>query len=120
MLLLTTQDKSTMIILDRLSAVVDLELAKDYNTNRSTVTRYTLGLKVLTAKHEFIVCKKTIDKDSPEINMFKDQLKQLKADIVEAYRTYRDNLTINNFNDEYYYIDYNFKLQKVNTTKETL
>ena len=117
MLLLTTQDKRQMIILDRLSAVTDYELSmstKDYSLI------YDLGVKVFTAKHEFLVCSSQVKENTPEFHALKEKLKQLKIDIVEAYRNYRDNLTINNFNDEYYYIDYNFKLQKVNTTKETL
>lgn len=117
MLLLTTQDKSTMIILDRLSAVVDINNYSDIRKNDKV-----LGLEVYTAKHKFIVCEKSVNtsNDYYEYNVIKDKLKQLKIDIVEAYRNYRDNLTINNFNDEYYYIDHDFKLQKVNSTKETL
>ena len=46
------------------------------------------------------------------------QLENLKVDIIEAYRTYKDNVISNPFQDEYYYIDYNYKLIKVNSTKE--
>ena len=117
MLLLTTQDKRQMIILDRLSAVTDYELSQS-ESDYSLI--YDLGIKVFTAKHEFLVCCKQVKENTPEFYALKEKLKQLKIDIVEGYRKYRDNLTVNNFNDEYYYIDYDFVLRKVNETKETL
>lgn len=119
MLLLTTQDKTTMIILDRLSAVVDINQLSSIDNNRRT-NSYKLGVTVHTAKHQFEVCTKTVVENSPEYYGLKEKLRQLKIDIVEAYRKYRDNLTVNTFNDEYYYIDYDFVLRKVNETKETL
>ena len=119
MLLLTTQDKTTMIILDRLSAVVDINKLSNIDQDTRTST-YKLGLMVYTAKHKFEVCSKIVEENTPEYYGLKEKLKQLKIDIVEAYRKYRDNLTVNTFNDEYYYIDYDFVLRKVNETKETL
>ena len=53
-----------------------------------------------------------------QINKVADQIRCLKVDIIEAYRTYKDNVISNPFQDEYYYIDYNYKLIKVNSTKE--
>lgn len=112
MLLLCNQNKDSMIILDNLTAVI--EYSRDIVTDKSHI-----GLNVIVDGQRISICEIQYNKnDMSQINKVADQLRCLKVDIIEAYRTYKDNVISNPFQDEYYYIDYNYKLIKVYSAKE--
>lgn len=110
MIVLVSQSKKRIIMLQSLQAIVETT----EHVSESSNQRY---LKVVTNNKEFEICSAE-DSNEATKNKNKGMFKDLKISILKAYKDYEDDTVKNPYKDAYYYIDYEYKLQKVNTIEE--